>query len=109
MAPFWERLNYDSFTFNIPQAMWMADTFGCLHWIMSQPDFVYRQMFAAMQEARKALLWRHPQSRTIDWLMREVSEAVCAQPHSTCCAMRVVCKAGVCTLPQHLLCNERRV
>lgn len=74
VAPFAERLNYDAFTFNIPQKMWETDPMGSIHFMSSQPEFVYQSMFAALQEARKVLLWDHPESVTADWVMREAWE-----------------------------------
>jgi hypothetical protein len=70
-APFKEQLNYDAFAFQISQAMWQADPLGCLNQILSQPLNVYRAMFEAMQEARRALLWSIPDSATVDWVLRE--------------------------------------
>lgn len=74
VAPFFERLNYDAFTFNFPQKLWETDPMGCIHHMTSQPEAVYKQMFAALQEARKVLLWAHPESVTPFWVLREVYE-----------------------------------
>ncbi len=71
VAPFWDRLNYDAFTFNIPQTMFVSDPLGALNFVASQPEGVVRRMFSALQKARQALVWNHPASQTHRYVLDE--------------------------------------
>jgi hypothetical protein len=71
VAPFVDRLNYDAFTFNIPQRMFAEDPEGALNYISSQPEIVLQQMHGALMEARRALLFAHPESITHKLIMDE--------------------------------------
>lgn len=75
-APFADRLNYDSFTFTLPTGVFQRDPRGALDWVQRLPRDVMRRRFAAMQEAKKVLLFNHKQSQTHEWVLREALEAV---------------------------------
>lgn len=70
-APFFQALNYDKFTMNIPERMLRMDPGGAINAVVSQPESEYRAMFSALQEARRALCWKHPQSVTHEYILRE--------------------------------------
>lgn len=74
VAPFFEKINYDSFTFTIPESVWFGDPEAAVRMIVSQPLFVYKSKFENMMKIRHKLLWNHPKSSVHEMAIQEVYE-----------------------------------
>ncbi|CAM9222034.1 unnamed protein product [Choristocarpus tenellus] len=71
-APFNEILNYDTFTISVPSEMWNQDPTGAIHFIYTYPEVKLRRMYEALINARKHLLWNHPESTVATNALLEV-------------------------------------
>lgn len=74
-APFVERLQYDAFTVTLGTAVFQRDPVAALDWVTRMPRFRYARMFAALQHAKRALVWTHPESLVHEYVVREAHEA----------------------------------
>lgn len=70
-APFVELINYDRFTITLGTLFFQRDPVAALDWAARRPLYTYREMFAALQEAKEALIWTHPRTRVHEVLREQ--------------------------------------
>lgn len=77
--PYGDQINYDKFTIQIPEKMWLDDPLGAAKWLYSMPHPKLRRMHRALQSVRNALLWSHPKSIVAQMAMQAASNECTAE------------------------------
>ncbi|CAM9801409.1 unnamed protein product [Choristocarpus tenellus] len=74
VASFNRLINYDQIMITVPTQMWNEDPVGAVHDIYTLPESKLRPLYERMIEARKDLLWEHPESRVATHGLTEIKE-----------------------------------
>jgi len=73
VKPFAQLINWDAFTFQIPEMLFRRDPKAAAHWIYDWPEIKLQRMHRALLEARQALLWDHPESLTARLALKQAT------------------------------------
>eukprot|EP00052_Salpingoeca_macrocollata_P014617 m.115161 g.115161 ORF g.115161 m.115161 type:complete len:429 (-) comp19381_c0_seq1:83-1369(-) len=70
--PFNFQIAYNQFTISIPESLMEDDPQAALHTILNLHEDRVEQLHAGLMKVRRALLWRHPESETFVYTLREL-------------------------------------
>jgi len=71
--PFSAQINYDAFSVSIPESLWKSDAVAAAHFAYNWPEARIKQMQSALMEARRHLLWSHPESDVSSYALQELA------------------------------------
>jgi len=70
-SPFFRRINYDGFSIQLSERLFLADKIGTLHWVYNLFKKDLNLMLHNLKRERRKLLWLHPKSQAHDEVLIE--------------------------------------